>query len=95
MAQLQAEWFLLIAALALQPINTYDLRRRRYLGPTSMDTEMAFLMCNMAQASCRLLCFVFHLQAAVWGQRRGRWHWCAWPISAASVSMEIFCSNMD
>lgn len=35
---------------ALQPINTYDLRRRRYLGPTSMDTEMAFLMCNMAQA---------------------------------------------
>ena len=29
-------------------MNTYDLRRRRYLGPTSMDTEMAFLMTNMA-----------------------------------------------
>ena len=34
---------------AAQPLATYDLRRRRYLGPTSMDTEMAFLMCNMAQ----------------------------------------------
>ncbi|KAI3434388.1 hypothetical protein D9Q98_002466 [Chlorella vulgaris] len=31
------------------PLATYDLRRRRYLGPTSMDTEMSFLMCNMAQ----------------------------------------------
>jgi tRNA (guanine10-N2)-methyltransferase len=27
----------------------YDLRRRRYLGPTSMDTELAFLMSNMCQ----------------------------------------------
>ncbi|EFJ46403.1 hypothetical protein VOLCADRAFT_62647 [Volvox carteri f. nagariensis] len=27
-------------------IDTYSLRRRRYLGPTSMDTEMALVMCN-------------------------------------------------
>jgi hypothetical protein len=32
------------------PLNRYDLPRRRYLGPTSMDTEMAFLMANVAQA---------------------------------------------
>lgn len=31
----------------MQVLHTYDLKRRRYLGPTSMDTEMAFLMCNM------------------------------------------------
>lgn len=31
------------------PLNRYDLPRRRYLGPTSMDTEMAFLMANVAQ----------------------------------------------
>ena len=33
----------------MQVINTYDLRQRRYLGPTSMDTEMAFLICNLAR----------------------------------------------
>ncbi|KAI7836781.1 hypothetical protein COHA_009361 [Chlorella ohadii] len=38
-----------VGAADRSPLNTYDLRRRRYLGPTSMDTEMAFLMCNMAQ----------------------------------------------
>ena len=32
------------------PLNRYDLPRRRYLGPTSMDTEMAFLMANIGQA---------------------------------------------
>ena len=31
-------------------INGYALPQRAYLGPTSMDTEMAFIMCNMAQA---------------------------------------------
>ena len=30
-------------------IKQYSLTTRRYLGPTSMDTEMAFLMCNQAQ----------------------------------------------
>ncbi|KAK9812920.1 hypothetical protein WJX72_005797 [[Myrmecia] bisecta] len=30
-------------------INQYALTRRRYLGPTSMDTEMAFIICNQAQ----------------------------------------------
>ncbi|GLI63539.1 hypothetical protein VaNZ11_006528 [Volvox africanus] len=29
-------------------IEAYSLTRRRYLGPTSMDTEMAFVMCNHA-----------------------------------------------
>ncbi|GFR46055.1 hypothetical protein Agub_g7525 [Astrephomene gubernaculifera] len=29
--------------------DRYSLRRRRYLGPTSMDAEMAFLMCNQAK----------------------------------------------
>lgn len=33
----------------MQVVGTYDLRRRRYLGPTSMDTELAFLMCNLAR----------------------------------------------
>ena len=41
------------------PMGTYDLRRRRYLGPTSMDTEVAFIMANMAQVGG-------------WG---GRWGW--------------------
>ena len=27
----------------------YDLRKRRYLGPTSMDAELSFLMCTMCQ----------------------------------------------
>ena len=26
----------------------YALPKRAYLGPTSMDTEMAFIMCNQA-----------------------------------------------
>lgn len=29
----------------------YSLKKRPYIGPTSMDPEMAFIMCNMAQAS--------------------------------------------
>ena len=28
-------------------LDTYDLKKRRYLGPTSMDAELAFLMSNM------------------------------------------------
>lgn len=38
-----------MAAANRHPLATYDLKQRRYLGPTSMDTEMAFLMCNMCQ----------------------------------------------
>lgn len=38
-----------VAAGDRSAVHTYDLRRRRYLGPTSMDTEMAFLMCNMCK----------------------------------------------
>jgi tRNA (guanine10-N2)-methyltransferase len=30
-------------------ITDYALPKRVYLGPTSMDTEMAFIMCNQAQ----------------------------------------------
>ena len=32
-------------------ITQYRLPERRYLGPTSMDTEMAFLIANQAQES--------------------------------------------
>ncbi|KDD76297.1 hypothetical protein H632_c279p2 [Helicosporidium sp. ATCC 50920] len=32
-------------------ISKYDLRYRRYLGPTSMDTEMAFIMCNIGKVA--------------------------------------------
>ncbi|KAL4439704.1 hypothetical protein ABPG75_002705 [Micractinium tetrahymenae] len=39
-----------VAAGDRSVVSTYDLRRRRYLGPTSMDTEMAFLMCNICKA---------------------------------------------
>ncbi|GAB4813919.1 hypothetical protein N2152v2_000965 [Parachlorella kessleri] len=38
-------------------IPRYDLRQRRYLGPTSMDTEMAFLMCNMGKVRKSSLVF--------------------------------------
>ena len=31
-------------------MKTYDLTKRRYLGPTSMDVEMGLIMCNMAHA---------------------------------------------
>ena len=30
-------------------IHRYALPERAYLGPTSMDTEMAFVICNQAQ----------------------------------------------
>ena len=33
-------------------IAQYGLPQRVYLGPTSMDTEMAFIMCNQAQVRC-------------------------------------------
>ena len=32
------------------PLSKYELRKRRYLGPTSMDVEMGLIMCNMIQA---------------------------------------------
>lgn len=32
-------------------IAQYSLPQRMYLGPTSMDTEMAFIMCNQGKAS--------------------------------------------
>ena len=30
-------------------LRQYALQTRRYLGPTSMDSEMAFIMCNQAR----------------------------------------------
>ena len=33
-------------------IQQYCLPQRVYLGPTSMYTEMAFIMCNQAQVGC-------------------------------------------
>lgn len=33
-----------------QAITKYDLTKRRYLGPTSMDVEMGLIMCNMIHA---------------------------------------------
>ena len=35
-------------------IAAYNLPDRVYIGPTSMDTEMAFLMCNMAKVNANL-----------------------------------------
>ena len=34
-------------------LKQYALPARRYLGPTSMDAEMAFLMCNQALVRAR------------------------------------------
>jgi tRNA (guanine10-N2)-methyltransferase len=31
-------------------VDTYDLKKRRYLGPTSMDAELALICANMAHA---------------------------------------------
>ena len=39
-----------VAACDRSCIAKYDLTRRRYLGPTSMDVEMALIMCNMIHA---------------------------------------------
>ncbi len=33
-------------------LRSYTLTRRKYIGPTSMDPEIAFLMCNQALVSC-------------------------------------------
>ncbi len=30
-------------------VERFTLRRRSYIGPTSMDTEMAFIMCNQGK----------------------------------------------
>lgn len=30
-------------------VQRYTLKTRPYIGPTSMDTEMAFIMCNQAK----------------------------------------------
>jgi tRNA G10 N-methylase Trm11 len=38
------------ASAARAAINTYDLKKRRYLGPTSMDVEMSLIMANMVHA---------------------------------------------
>eukprot|EP00967_Tisochrysis_lutea_P044284 scaffold53662_cov19-Tisochrysis_lutea.AAC.2 len=39
-----------IAEYGHQVVAQYSLKTRPYIGPTSMDTEMAFIMCNQAKA---------------------------------------------
>lgn len=52
MLQLPEHWFFgrEVAAAGREYLRGYRLPERRYLGPTSMDAEMAFLMCNHALA---------------------------------------------
>lgn len=38
-----------VAASDRSVIKRYELPSRRYLGPTSMEAEMAFIMCNQAK----------------------------------------------
>lgn len=38
-------------------LQTYQLKSRKYLGPTAMDAEMAFLMANQAQVKTGKLVF--------------------------------------
>lgn len=38
-------------------LQTYQLKSRKYLGPTAMDAEMAFLMANQAQVKPGKLVF--------------------------------------
>lgn len=38
-------------------VTTFDLKKRPYLGPTSMDNELALVMANMALAGEGKLCF--------------------------------------
>ncbi|GLC40262.1 hypothetical protein PLESTB_001633100 [Pleodorina starrii] len=49
-AKVPPRWYFgrLVASSDRGVIDTYTLKRRLYLGPTSMDTEMAFVMCNQA-----------------------------------------------
>ena len=47
----------------------YALPKRAYLGPTSMDTEMAFIMCNQAMVGCQRLQAHSSLQT-VWSPER-------------------------
>ena len=49
----------------------YALPKRAYLGPTSMDTEMAFIMCNQAMVripdwTCQTLPCVHHDRSPPW-----------------------------
>ena len=37
-----------VAAGCRKMLYKYALPQRRYLGPTSMDTELSFIMCNHA-----------------------------------------------
>lgn len=53
MMPLPEHWFFgrQVAAAGRDYLQRYLLPGRRYLGPTSMDAEMAFIMCNHALAS--------------------------------------------
>lgn len=47
-------------------IKQYELPARRYLGPTSMEAEMAFIMCNQARVRLSLLSRLFLKTANTW-----------------------------
>ena len=53
MVPLPEHWFFgrQVAAAGRDYLQRYLLPGRRFLGPTSMDAEMAFIMCNHALAS--------------------------------------------
>ncbi|CAN0492331.1 unnamed protein product, partial [Laminaria digitata] len=40
-----------------EAVTAFDLKKRPYLGPTSMDNELALVMANMALAGKGKLCF--------------------------------------
>lgn len=49
-----------IAVSDLSRVQKYALSHRDYLGPTSMDAEMAFVMCNHARVKSPTLKFQMH-----------------------------------
>lgn len=40
-----------------EAVTAFDLKKRPYLGPTSMDNELALVMANMAHAGKGKICF--------------------------------------
>lgn len=54
-----------IATYDYSHVLHYSLKTRPYTGPTSMDTEMSFIMCNQANVSacCSMLLHSVHFEA--------------------------------
>jgi tRNA (guanine10-N2)-methyltransferase len=45
-------------------LGKYDLKKRRYIGPTSMDAEISFLMANQVGYYCTFYGFKFLINEA-------------------------------